>query len=399
MTALMRENLAKLYPDFRTAHAGLLIQRGLKEWDDNSEKPIKKELIGKISSVKADELYLLAFHRWLNLTYKNDNFANLSAKINGRLFTGLALGQTLETGAMTHHTYGMPMIAGSSIKGAVRHYTEQLFAERDENNNIRYHDGQIVIQANKKHILDILFGTDDSSNAGYLIWHDAWWIAPVDTKMNLLQGENARPFASEIVTVHHQKYYQGKMKEALDIENPIPNQQIAIQGEFYFSIEGEKQWAEKFAKILLIKMLQEQGVGAKGSNGYGYFEKSSRSSRLINPYLEVIEERKNAQQAQEQAQALEKEMTGLNANQALIYEFKSKLQALDEKTWKSNPNNPPKIEIGGEQYWFAELFAKTNDWNDDDQKYALTELFAVYQKSLSKKMQDKVKEMKKKLGV
>lgn len=271
MTALMRQNLARLYPDFRTAHAGLLIQRGLRKWDNDSEKPIKKELIGKISSVKADELYLLAFHRWLNLTYQNDNFANLSAKINGRLFTGLALGQTLETGAMTHHTYGMPMIAGSSIKGAVRHYTEQLFAERDENNNIHYRDGQIVTQENKKHILDILFGTDDSSNAGYLIWHDAWWIAPVDTKMNLLQGENARPFIGEIVTVHHQEYYQGKMKEALDIENPIPNQQIAIQGEFYFSIEGEPQWA-KFAKMLLTKMLQEQGVGAKGSNGYGYFE-------------------------------------------------------------------------------------------------------------------------------
>lgn len=393
MTALMRQNLAKLYADFRTAHAGLLIQRGLREWDDNSEKPIKKELIDeRISLVRANELYLLAFHRWLNLTYQNDNFANLSAKINGRLYTGLALGQTLETGAMTHHTYGMPMIAGSSIKGAVRHYTEQLFAERDENNNIRYRDKQIIIQDDKKYVLDILFGKDDSSNAGYLVWHDAWWIAPVTSDMKLSQGENARPFASEIVTVHHQKYYQGDMKEALDIESPIPNQQIAIQGEFYFSIEGEEQWAE-FAKLLLTRMLQEQGVGAKGSNGYGYFEESSR---LINPYLEVIEERKNAQQAQEQAQALEKEMADLNENQALIYEFKSKLQALDEKTWKSNPNNPPKIEIGGEQYWFAELFAKTNDWNDDDQKYALTELFAVYQKSLSKKMQDKVKEMKKK---
>ena len=57
MTDLMRKDLQALFDDSRSAHAGLLIQRGLKTWDGDNEKPIKKNLIGKISGVAADNLY------------------------------------------------------------------------------------------------------------------------------------------------------------------------------------------------------------------------------------------------------------------------------------------------------------------------------------------------------
>ncbi|QMT32450.1 type III-B CRISPR module RAMP protein Cmr6 [Alysiella filiformis] len=260
------------------------MQKGLKEWDTDSEKPTKKALIEKIAGAKADDLYLLAFNRWLNCTFDNDEFVHLSAKVNGRLFTGLALGGALETGAMIHHTYGMPMIAGSSIKGAVRAYAEYIFAKRKIVDNQEVIDYRIEIKQGKeiKHfqfdedkqaILNVLFGTesdDDNAEAGYLIWHDAWWIPNVDKKGRLTQSNNC-PFVGEIVTVHHQDYYQGKLDEALDIESPIPNQQIAMIGSFYFSIQGDKAWAD-YALDLLKGALQYQGLGAKGSNGYGYFD-------------------------------------------------------------------------------------------------------------------------------
>lgn len=273
MTILMRDGLHHTTQTLNSAHAGLLMQRGLREWEDG-EKPIKKKLISNITAVKPNDLYLLAFNRWLNATYDKTNFATVCAKIDGRLFTGMPLGGTLETGATTHHTYGMPMIAGSSVKGAVRNYAEHLFAKHDDNNQIQYDNGQIIIQDDKQPILDILFGTDsddDNADAGYLIWHDAWWIPETTKDGKLATGEHKnQPFVGEIVTVHHQKYYEGELSEALDIENPVPNQQIAIQGSFYFVIEGDKQWVES-AKELLEKMLTEQGLGAKGSNGYGYF--------------------------------------------------------------------------------------------------------------------------------
>lgn len=94
------------------SHAGLLMQRGMQVWQgkettDQKDKSDKQDLIKSICNTKPSSLYLLAFNRWLNATYDKENFATVSAKIDGRLFTGLPLGGTLETGATTHHTYGL----------------------------------------------------------------------------------------------------------------------------------------------------------------------------------------------------------------------------------------------------------------------------------------------------
>lgn len=285
----MRNDLKSVIKNINSAHAGLLMQKGLQKWESDEEKKQlrakkdgenkqtkKEKLIDTVKAIQPNKLYLLAFNRWFNYTFEKDEFAHLSATVNGRLFTGLALGGAIETGAMVHHTYGMPMIAGSSIKGAVRAYAEYIFAKRKTVDGEEVIDYRIEVKNGEKikhlqfdvanqQILDVLFGAesdDDNAEAGYLIWHDAWWIPNVKNEQN--------PFVDEIVTVHHQKYYQGKLDEALDIESPIPNQQIAITGSFYFTIQGEKAWVD-YALELLKGALQYQGLGAKGSNGYGYF--------------------------------------------------------------------------------------------------------------------------------
>lgn len=315
---LMRNALKNLYPRINDAHAGLLMQRGLKQWEEG-EKPTKKALIRQISAVKPNDFYLLAFNRWLANTYNdgdnNLNFANVSANIEGRLYTGLSTGSTLETSATTHHTYGMPMLAGSSIKGAVRSYAEQHFADKDDEGNILLTE---VVEANNRvkkmtfspdnqAILAILFGTDSeesdeetaNSDAGYIIWHDAWWIPDVTSQ----EGHDSnKPFVDEVVTVHQEKYYQGTLDQALDMENPIPNQQIGIQGAFYFALEGEEEWVA-LAKELLKATLQHQGMGAKGSSGYGYMitpqearqieEERERQERNSQLFFELMNEFEN----------------------------------------------------------------------------------------------------------
>ncbi len=279
---LMRNHLKQIFPRVNDAHAGLLMQRGLTDWEE-SEKSIKAQLINTIANVTASDLYLLAFNRWLDATHEdgNDNFATVTAKVDGRLFTGLSLGGTLETGATTHHTYGMPMLAGSSVKGAVRSYTEHLFAERNEDGTLKFeksdNTNKIIIQEQKQQILDLLFGADNDAgdddsqgDAGYLIWHDAWWIPMVNDQGSLLTGTDYKPFVGDVVTVHHPKYYNRELDEALNMENPVPNQQVAIQGSFYFVIEGEQKWVH-FARELLKETIANVGLGSKGSSGYGYF--------------------------------------------------------------------------------------------------------------------------------
>ena len=262
---LVREKLRPLLRDLDSAHAGLLLQRGLTDWEAG-EKNQKRALIDTLTKVRASPLYALAFDRWLMLTYqKPQRFAQTAAMIDGRLFTGLATGGTLETGVCTHHTYGVPMLPGSGIKGAVRSYAHSIGLEG------KY--------------LQVLFGSDEEEDAvstasGSLIWHDAWWLEGHE--------HNARtPFVGEVITVHHQEYYSESSAVADGSESPIPNQQLAVQGGFYFVIEGDPQWAQ-FAMDLLKNALFEQGMGAKSASGYGYFKADeSLENRLKNRFSEL----------------------------------------------------------------------------------------------------------------
>lgn len=304
MPKLVRDALIPLLDQVIDAHAGLLMQRGLSVWEVG-EKPEKSKLIKVITAIRPSDLYQLAFDRWLLNTYQgtgvtkiNPQFASVNAQINGRLYTGLALGGTLEAGVTTQHGYGMPMLAGSSVKGAVRAYAETLFSQKDANGKIilKKDDKGVersIIDPQMQPILDVLFGTDETAteqNAGYLIWHDAWWIPALTKEGKYSANDDAKPFASEIVTVHHQQYYSdttGRV-EALDMESPIPNQQLAVQGSFYFVIEGEEQWV-KTAKQLLENMLQQFGMGAKGASGYGYFQLDSVINTKIQKHYTLLQ--------------------------------------------------------------------------------------------------------------
>lgn len=179
------------------------------------------------------------------------------------MFIGLATGGAIETGVSTQHSYGMPLLAGSAVKGAVRAYAETVGIDAE--------------------YIAVLFGEDEDivsngriASAGYLVWHDAWWYP----------HDNTLPFVGEVVTVHHQNYYDGE-GEASDFDSPIPNQQVAVQGSFYFVIEGETQWAA-FAKQLLKKALEQQGLGAKTAAGYGLFKNTDNI--LLKRLDDIIKE-------------------------------------------------------------------------------------------------------------
>lgn len=232
----------------KQAHIGLLLQRGLRRYDGKSDKPTKNEFIKQIARCNdAPKIYTKAFRRWLTNTSDTSRYSFTTAKIVGRLYTGLSSATALETGLTTHHTYGMPMLAGSSVKGVVATYAEQIGLPE----NIR----------------QVLFGDED--NSGAVIWHDAWWIP-----------NSGKPFVEEIITTHHQNYYNGK-QDIDEMEDPIPNQQIACSGSFYFAVEAVNQAWATFATNLLLQMLENQGMGSKTASGYGYFQYDKKSNESI----------------------------------------------------------------------------------------------------------------------
>ena len=355
--SLMRESLRKLISgNLKDAHAGLLMQRGLPEWnqDDKQAKAGLIEKIAKIPVPAKDSLYALAFTRWVQATSDTNRFATLAAGISGRLYTGLNSAGALETGISTSHTYGMPLIAGSSVKGIARSYAESLGLD-------------------KAH-LTVLFGDDSDSGSlksGALVWHDAWFVPA-----------NTPPFAAEIITTHHQDYYNGKQLEADEMESPIPNQQIATQGSFYFVIEsapGAQAWAA-YAQNRLFQALQTQGAGSKTASGYGYFTEAGEEARRSI---------RNIQEAQNQALAAQQkaaELAAMPAHQRFI------------QTWEERMEEQPNKIIGNQahdklyQEWKAALqtAAESPDFNAAEKKeivdaFAVKDMMKKYTKWLTDK--------------
>ncbi|WP_236786874.1 RAMP superfamily CRISPR-associated protein [Allochromatium tepidum] len=249
----MREALRRLYPVANDAHPGLLMQRGLMEHNEEN-KEAKTAHIRKICGITSTPFYHNAYQRWRTATADPLRFRQLELALESRLFIGLTGGGMLETGCAISHSYGMPYIPGSSVKGVVRaqvcgspfagqhpEVIAELFgAEADPTPEAPYPQGL----------------------SGLVTFHDAWWVP----------GSAEHPLVEEIVTTHHLEYYgtEGRTP-ATDFDSPVPNAQIAVQGNFLFVLEGPLAWLE-LAQRMLIAALSKRGIGAKTRTGYGLFD-------------------------------------------------------------------------------------------------------------------------------
>lgn len=275
MTALVRTVLRDAIKAARDAHPGLLLQRGWVDFTKadtaNGGHGGRGEHIERICKIPASALYEHAYERWLKVIADDRRFARVPMKIEGRLLIGITGGGALETGCAVSHSYGMPYLPGSSIKGVVRAWAETNMQEwQSQFNN--------------------LFGPRDSSESGMVGFHDAWWIPGSG-------GANHKnlPFVTDIVTPHHPDYYAGKAP-ATDLDSPVPNNLIGVRGSFLFVIEGHPMWL-KLAQRMLESAMSDRGIGAKTRAGYGYLsvdkveaektEKAAKQKRESETYIRV----------------------------------------------------------------------------------------------------------------
>ncbi len=226
-------------------HPGLRLAHGLSEWPNAAEAHSKHDLIRSVARIKTPDFYRQALQRWKNLTGDRQRFCGFELALHQRLYIGVTRDNPVETGVTVSHSYGMPIIPGSTVKGLARASAEYI--ERQT--------GEI-----RRDVIAWLFGEGgDDGESGGIYYHDAWWCGNSDT-----------PFVPEIVTPHHTEYYQNGRKAASDMDSPIPAPQIAVQGSFYFVIEGAPEWTA-VAAALLRAGLPQWGVGGKKSSGYGRF--------------------------------------------------------------------------------------------------------------------------------
>lgn len=254
---LVRDTLRPALKNTRSAHPGLLLQKGwsdyVKTGSDTAETNGKTEHIRRICNLPMPEVYEHAYRRWETATADAKRFVSFERPLKSRLLIGLAGGGALETGCAISHTWGMPYIPGSSVKGVVRAWAARCLGENSP-------------------ALREMFGSEPTTEdpqglSGLVAFHDAWWVP------GSAPGKNkSQPFVEEVVTTHHSDYYGSEGKTpATDLDSPVPNAMLGVHGSFRFTLEGPQEWL-KIAELLLKSALAETGIGAKTRSGYGYFE-------------------------------------------------------------------------------------------------------------------------------
>jgi CRISPR-associated protein Cmr6 len=229
------------------AHTGLWIDKFLPHQEKGAGQ--KKADHFKQAIRPVDGLYEPFYRRW-ETALQEAGAQMHKATVKGRLAIGLGGESVLETSISLHHTYGVPYIPGSALKGLAAHYAKNRLEKWDAGTDA----------------YQIVFG--DTKSAGYVTFYDALYFPG-----SANYGEyKDTPLALDVMTVHHPDYYGGKKESApADWDSPTPISFLSATGSYLIALGGPQEWVEAAFKIL-AGALRDEGVGAKTSSGYGRME-------------------------------------------------------------------------------------------------------------------------------
>jgi CRISPR-associated protein Cmr6 len=227
------------------AHPGLWFDRYLRQQLKRDERPPETGSPNaahvNLTTKVRPAIYDQSYQRW-RATLEAMGVRPRIAKTTYRLAAGHGRENPTETGIFLHHSYGVPYIPGSSLKGVAAAFA----ASRLES---PWQPGGDAFKT--------LFGTTDT--AGYVTFMDA------------LPEPGTWKLRPDVITVHHQGYYQGKDEPQADWDSPTPVSFLSVTGDFLIALlpsPGADLWAEAAYEILKMA-LEEIGVGGKTSSGYG----------------------------------------------------------------------------------------------------------------------------------
>jgi len=184
------------------------------------------------------------------------------------MIVGLGSESVLETSISLLRTYGVPYIPGSALKGLATNYARLRLGE-DWQKDGKYYK--------------IVFG--DTDDAGYITFFDALYIP--DT------GHEKKVLYPDVITVHHQRYYQDTNEAPTDRDNPNPVPFISATGTYLLALaapdlQPPDRWISVTFKIL-EDALKTLGIGAKTSSGYGRMEFVSSPTKPVDPEVRKAE--------------------------------------------------------------------------------------------------------------
>lgn len=244
-----RKNLSSVDPTI-IEHAGLWLDRLLPTLPRVGE-PVKRspqaEHIAAAARIVEPAAYRPAFVRWAE-ALRTGGAALRTGVVEGRMVVGLGGESVLETAVTLHRVYGVPYIPGTALKGMAAAYARRFLAGEWAAGGRAY---------------TTVFGTGGhSGSAGYITFYDALYIPG--------SSQGGRPLESDVLTVHHQDYYNmGGRSAPADWDSPNPVAFVSVTGAYLLALAGPSEaWVERTFE-LLGAAFAEIGVGAKTSSGYG----------------------------------------------------------------------------------------------------------------------------------
>lgn len=265
-----------------TTHPGLWLDKYIEEQEkkdvethshkDESKEKTRAGFVKEVASLQVPFMYERYFEEWQK-RLGDYGAQTREAQVRGRMIVGLGSESVLETSITLHHTYGVPYIPGSALKGLAASYTNQRLGDKWKKGGPAY---------------NVVFG--DTNSAGYICFFDALYIPG--------SGHKGQVLYSDVITVHHPKYYQEENSASpsdWDSPNPIPL--LSATGKYLIALAApdlgkDSEWIKTTFEILKLA-LNEMGIGAKTSSGYGRMvleEKIDWDSPDIQEALRLKEE-------------------------------------------------------------------------------------------------------------
>lgn len=230
-----------------------------------------------------------------------------------RLVVGLGNPSVTETSMTLHNIYGIPYIPGQALKGITRSYFLQKYfdIEKKEFGIIKINSAEFKA----KELYKIIFGDDtydEENGKGSIIFFNAF---PVSDEIKI---------EKDVMTPHYSNYYEKGWNPTDEFStNPIPFYTVKnTKFNFLFALTKEEirmneekiiyaQDLKNFVPKLVKEALEEHGLGAKTSLGYGYFNicKDDVIKKLERERQNKIYEEKNKEKIKkiEEQKRLERE--------------------------------------------------------------------------------------------
>lgn len=239
-------------PHDRHTHAGLWLDAFITD-QQREDTESRRTLVDQVSGIHIPESYRTFYTtRWKPALIAQCPAIHPPqiATVQGRMVVGLGDESVLETSIRLHHTYGVPYIPGSALKGLAAHYARNCLTEEWTP------DSDTFCYLSRAYTT--VFGTPD--HAGYLTFFDALYVPGSGVKGQVLYPD--------VITVHHQDYYAGKPSAPADWDSPNPVPFLSATGSYLVALAGPEAWVAATFTIL-GQALQTMGIGAKTSSGYG----------------------------------------------------------------------------------------------------------------------------------